>query len=511
LIECDAIARIAKGAMMKTAKMLALAGVLCATWHVASAAPVTWQTHVGIAPTDIINGTCTTSDGGSIHVGQRNNAGASPDIWVVRLDYKGDVVWQRSIGTANSEVGYSVVETADGGFAISGEATGVGAGLGTAIIKLNGAGMTMWARVYFGNPLANPERPSRIIEMPNRDLVVVGCYRTTGQFMAVIRLSAAGVQQWAWGFIDPRYGNATNSALCDVHEYRDPTGGANPGLLVCGWTGQSSTLKEPVAMWLDAAGNLVSGGAYGAPSGNRYANGLDVNTATSDSTFTLISTPSPDTQVLRLDAALNPVFRVRVDNIVAANATIVNPAPEIVFGGTSVNPANASRDMSIFKTNTATGVSFMRLYGGILTEEGRGMSPVGTGFHLAGWSRTFTFGSEDGYFVRTDNNLDSGCNQLLQSVVPAAQVPDRIALQFPRQGLQFVQWTPSNTLITTGQNILCRQCPADFNGDGVIDFFDYLDFVAAFSSGFASADFNGDTVIDFFDYLDFVAAFSSGC
>jgi hypothetical protein len=54
-------------------------------------------------------------------------------------------------------------------------------------------------------------------------------------------------------------------------------------------------------------------------------------------------------------------------------------------------------------------------------------------------------------------------------------------------------------------------CTADFNGDGVVDFFDYLDFVAAFSSNAASADFNGDTTIDFFDYLDFVAAFSSGC
>jgi hypothetical protein len=45
----------------------------------------------------------------------------------------------------------------------------------------------------------------------------------------------------------------------------------------------------------------------------------------------------------------------------------------------------------------------------------------------------------------------------------------------------------------------------------VLDFFDYLDFVAAFSANDPSADFNGDGVIDFFDYLDFVAAFAEGC
>jgi hypothetical protein len=54
-------------------------------------------------------------------------------------------------------------------------------------------------------------------------------------------------------------------------------------------------------------------------------------------------------------------------------------------------------------------------------------------------------------------------------------------------------------------------CPADFNADTNIDFFDYLDFVAAFSSSDPAADFNADTTIDFFDYLDFVAAFSTGC
>ncbi len=54
-------------------------------------------------------------------------------------------------------------------------------------------------------------------------------------------------------------------------------------------------------------------------------------------------------------------------------------------------------------------------------------------------------------------------------------------------------------------------CPADFSCDGTIDFFDYLDFVAAFSANAPAADFNHDSIVDFFDYLDFVLAFSLGC
>ena len=54
-------------------------------------------------------------------------------------------------------------------------------------------------------------------------------------------------------------------------------------------------------------------------------------------------------------------------------------------------------------------------------------------------------------------------------------------------------------------------CAADFNCDGEVDFFDYLDFVSLFSTADPRADFNHDGIIDFFDYLDFVDLFSAGC
>lgn len=58
---------------------------------------------------------------------------------------------------------------------------------------------------------------------------------------------------------------------------------------------------------------------------------------------------------------------------------------------------------------------------------------------------------------------------------------------------------------------LGRPCPTDINLDHVVDFFDYLDFVTAFSDQSFEGDFNRDGVIDFFDYLYFVQAFSAGC
>jgi hypothetical protein len=75
-------------------------------------------------------------------------------------------------------------------------------------------------------------------------------------------------------------------------------------------------------------------------------------------------------------------------------------------------------------------------------------------------------------------------------------------------GGPFLQATVARVFVTA---VAATGCEADFNADTVVDFFDYLDFVAVFSGNGPAADFNADTVVDFFDYLDFVAAFSTGC
>ncbi|MDX2146403.1 MAG: GC-type dockerin domain-anchored protein [Planctomycetota bacterium] len=71
-------------------------------------------------------------------------------------------------------------------------------------------------------------------------------------------------------------------------------------------------------------------------------------------------------------------------------------------------------------------------------------------------------------------------------------------------------WWAVSDLALTGE-LLLPTCPADFNDDGQVDFFDYLDFVGAFGVEDPSADFNADGQVDFFDYLDFSARFGAGC
>ncbi len=66
--------------------------------------------------------------------------------------------------------------------------------------------------------------------------------------------------------------------------------------------------------------------------------------------------------------------------------------------------------------------------------------------------------------------------------------------------------------LAAGQSFAGTPCsPADLNGDGFVDFADYLDFLNLFDAGDLAVDFTGDGLVDFSDYLEFLNLFEEGC
>ncbi|MCC6675822.1 MAG: right-handed parallel beta-helix repeat-containing protein [Phycisphaerales bacterium] len=54
-------------------------------------------------------------------------------------------------------------------------------------------------------------------------------------------------------------------------------------------------------------------------------------------------------------------------------------------------------------------------------------------------------------------------------------------------------------------------CLVDFNGDGMVDFADYLEFLNLYDAADPRADLNGDGLVDFSDYLEFLNLYDGGC
>ncbi|MCA9299206.1 MAG: hypothetical protein KDA28_09080 [Phycisphaerales bacterium] len=58
---------------------------------------------------------------------------------------------------------------------------------------------------------------------------------------------------------------------------------------------------------------------------------------------------------------------------------------------------------------------------------------------------------------------------------------------------------------------LLAVCPADWNGDTVLDIFDVLAFLGDFQGGSLNADITGDGLLDIFDVLAYLGLFEAGC
>ena len=73
------------------------------------------------------------------------------DIWVLKLNNAGDVVWEKTFGGIGYDFGKAVVQTKDNGYLITGDTYSSGTGgQNILMIKLDTTGSIVWQKVYEG-------------------------------------------------------------------------------------------------------------------------------------------------------------------------------------------------------------------------------------------------------------------------------------------------------------------------------------------------------------------------
>ena len=89
---------------------------------------IEWQKTLGGSGDDIARGIIETSDGGYAIIGYTNSIDgditdktlAENDFWVLKLDKNGIVEWQKTYGGSGDDKGRAIIQTFDGGYAITG-------------------------------------------------------------------------------------------------------------------------------------------------------------------------------------------------------------------------------------------------------------------------------------------------------------------------------------------------------------------------------------------------------
>jgi len=100
-------------------------------------------------------GSCVqlTGDGGYVIAGDTYSFGAvGTDAYLVKTDSAGDSVWTRTYGGDGDDRAHSVQQTDDGGFAIGGETSSYGGGdENVYFVKTDPWGDSLWVRAYGGS------------------------------------------------------------------------------------------------------------------------------------------------------------------------------------------------------------------------------------------------------------------------------------------------------------------------------------------------------------------------
>ena len=239
-----------------------------------------------------------TNDGGYVMAGDTDSFGAgNRDFWLIKTDRFGNHVWNQTFGGANHDIGTSVIQTSDGGYAVAGYTRSFGAGNNDLwLIKTDASGNHQWNQTYGGT---DHDYGFSVIQTSDGGYAVAGNTRSFGAGLTdiwLVKTDKQGNHVW-----DQTYGGSSTDDGSQVIQTVN-------GYVITGLTGSfGAGLSDIWLIKTDRFGNHVWNQTYG---GTDYDYGSPV-IQTSDGGYAVAgSTPSLsaggyDTWLIKIDASGN--------------------------------------------------------------------------------------------------------------------------------------------------------------------------------------------------------------
>jgi hypothetical protein len=190
-----------------------------------------------------------TSDGGFALAGYTYNySSINRDFLLVKTDQQGNMLWNQTYGGNETDVAYSVVETGDGGFALTGR-TDLGAGgIDFWLVRTDADGNMLWNKTYGGSDL---DWAWYVVETGDSGFALAGDTESFGAGAWLIRTDAAGNLLW-----NQTYGATEDLGLSSMIQTSDG------GFALVGET-YSSGVTDVRLVKTDSNGNLEWNQTYG--------------------------------------------------------------------------------------------------------------------------------------------------------------------------------------------------------------------------------------------------------
>ncbi len=214
-----------------------------------------WEKTFGGSGNDWIKSIQQTKDEGYILTGGTTSKGVGIfDIWVLKLDSTGNLLWEKTFGGSEEDRGKSIWQTDDGGYIVVGDTASKGAGGNDAwVFKLDSNGNLVWDKTFGGS---GSDEPYSIQQTTDGGFIVTGTTSSKGagyEDAWVFKLDSAGNLVW-----DKTFGEYLDDGAESIQQTTDG------GYIVTGWTNSKGTGQHDAWVFkLDSAGNLVWDKTFG--------------------------------------------------------------------------------------------------------------------------------------------------------------------------------------------------------------------------------------------------------
>jgi hypothetical protein len=163
-----------------------------------------WTKTIGGENEDLGTSLIQTSDGGYAIVGTYGHGLVGEDevlitfdVYFVKLDANGNLQWTKTIGGESDDWGESLIQTSDGGYAIAGNTTSFGAGgHDVYVVKLDANGNLQWTKTIGGKEW---DEGHSLIQTSDGGYAIAGATNSFGvgwNDVYVVKLDANGNLQW---------------------------------------------------------------------------------------------------------------------------------------------------------------------------------------------------------------------------------------------------------------------------------------------------------------------------
>ncbi|MFA7361066.1 MAG: T9SS type A sorting domain-containing protein [Candidatus Kapaibacterium sp.] len=159
-----------------------------------------WSKTVGGTNDDLAYSIIQTTDGGYTAAGYTASSGVGGNnMYVVKLDAGGSLLWNKTIGGPLDDQAYSIIQTADNGYAISGHTTSFGAGSSDIyIVKLDNSGTFLWSKAIGGTLFDDGD--GGIIQTADGGYLVSGrsfSFTSSGDDVYIVKIDSIGTLLWS--------------------------------------------------------------------------------------------------------------------------------------------------------------------------------------------------------------------------------------------------------------------------------------------------------------------------